>query len=109
MSLQASVLPKRRKLVIWDVKTCWNSTHNIYVCALKLRPFIDKWLAEECNNRYPTSLITTTNTTDPIDARDLQRLFLSGTEWGHLELVTYTLEKFKQATTQLSLTHNPNI
>lgn len=80
--------------------------------AIQLRAYIDKWLADEANKRGGTSFSqVTAEGTDraDVDSRDLKRLCLSASEWHHLEVITNTLEKFKRATTEISLARTPHI
>lgn len=110
-SLQQSLPANERLSVIRDVKTRWNSTFDMCERALKLREFIDQWLNQEIAQKMTAnaSSIVADEDIAEVDFRDLKRLRLSHSEWHHLEIITGMLQRFKDATTWLSQTQQPQI
>ncbi|KAL7771452.1 hypothetical protein CFE70_001395 [Pyrenophora teres f. teres 0-1] len=111
IATQQNLLPKERLSVIRDVKTRWNSTHDMLERALKLQKYIDEWLKQEILLRPGSSLDSSSedNPIAEVDFRDLKRLRLSSIEWHHLELITEMLKRFKDATSFLSQNEKPQI
>lgn len=112
MTLQSHLPAYKRKSIIRDVKTRWNSTHDMCTRALELRSYIDQWLVNEVGHRPGASANKSTPSGDDatdVDARDLKKLQLSAEEWHHLETITGTLSQFKKATLQISEARQPQM
>lgn len=79
--------------------------------AVKLQPYINKWLQEEISQKpagYRRTPLTSSETLEA-DYKDLQKLQLGAIEWQHLQAITKMLKDFKDATISLSENSNPQI
>ncbi|KAJ8115409.1 hypothetical protein OPT61_g2929 [Boeremia exigua] len=111
LAIQCDLPVNKRLSVIRDVRTRWNSTHDMCERALKLQVYIDKWLEQEIALKT-TSWGDSTSTGSEVaeaDYKDLKKLRLAATEWQHLRAITQMLQRFKKATSALSETQKPHI
>jgi hypothetical protein len=79
--------------------------------ALKLQPYIDKWLEQEIALKTTSrgDNASTYNDVADADYKDLKKLRLATSEWQHLQAITQMLYRFKKATSALSETQKPLI
>jgi hypothetical protein len=77
--------------------------------AIKLQPYIDRWLEQEIALRPVTHGVSDNSDTAEADYRDLKKLQLAAPEWQHIRAVTHMLQNFKTATDFLSKNQKPQI